>query len=67
MQTYAGTGTYAHIHILTDMHTCTDPRAQTLWHSERPTEPPETKGGLRQLTLLLLVSAGTQRRERREA
>lgn len=27
---------------------------------------PETKGGLRQLTLLLLVSAGIQRRVRRE-
>lgn len=54
---------HQHIYIHIGIHT---PCAQTLAFREAH-RGPETKGGLRQLTLLLLVSAGTLRRRGREA
>ena len=70
---YSDANICMHWHICTYTHSCRGAHmhlptcTEMLWHSERPREPPETKGGLKQLTLLLLVSAGTQKRERREA
>lgn len=48
------------------MHAFTHMHRDTLAFGEAH-RVPETKGGLRQLTLLWLVSAGTLGRERREA
>lgn len=60
--------TYAHIYTFLQMctHALAHVQGDTVAFREAH-RAPETKGGLRQLTLLLLVSAGTQGRDRREA